>query len=1002
MPQIKIERAWWRPAAVISSAAVAIALTTVPTAALADEVAGQPSEEPTKQEQVISETRDDSTPTSTSSTSSSTPINNEGGSGDLVDGVNGGASGSSPSSESGAKPGNVPVENGGSTSESDGDSGSLPNNDVVNDVSGGTNPVDGAGATEKNDGNTAVDESGTDNGDIVDVEGAGTKSESPDADSVNNGAPSANNSLISSVTGDSQGSAEEEIESNKTVDTGIYAIGAGVDSNKVLDVPNGQAVDGTNIQIWDSNGNAAQKWQVTWHEEDGGYYTIGLAGTTKVLDVQGANAYDGATVWLYEDNGTVAQRWLIKNEGGMWSILSLLGDFYLDVSCAGTSNGTKIWLFSGNGTNSQKFNFYQYSPEMPGNKIELPDGDGVYIIKTAGDKSGNMVLDVSSGSFNNCANVQIYESNDTAAQRFYFERDAEGFYTITNLGSGKVLDLASAGILPTTNVQQYDSNKTDAQKWAIIASSDGECYFLINKLTGLALDVSGASFSNCSNVWGYTFNESIAQSWLLEKSSYLEEETIYVIHSALDPSEVLDIEGASSFDGTKVKVYESNNTIAQRFEIVAASGGGFHIRTAASGGYLTVSNGKVVQSVKNESKENTWNAVWTNGFYSLISNWTDSPTKRYALTVSLDGTIVINEVNEANASRQHFFFVPSQLIADGYYVFTSALDDDLVLDVANGSLTNESNVQVFTQNDSNAQKFHVVWTGEGYKITAARTNYALDVHGAGVTNGTNVWLYESNNSDAQLWTARIADGGGIVFVSRNAQNMALDVQNGWTFDGANVQIFEINGSKSQTWRLSSTTVPYGWVQEGSTWKYYDRNGNMLTDSIVAYNLYQQIKDQYSDTNYLIAVDAVQCHVVLFQGSAGNWELVFDALAGTGDPYLASTDTDGYGVTGEGGNPWGSLRGYFKLGSTTTGYTDSNGRREYDSADQLKWFRSIYMDYGFHSTCGNYSDPSQVGKRISHGCIRMLEQYAKMIYDLPTYTMVAVLPSYNGGFQVDQR
>ena len=61
-----------------------------------------------------------------------------------------------------------------------------------------------------------------------------------------------------------------------------------------------------------------------------------------------------------------------------------------------------------------------------------------------------------------------------------------------------------------------------------------------------------------------------------------------------------------------------------------------------------------------------------------------------------------------------------------------------------------------------------------------------------------------------------------------------------------------------------------------------------------------------------------------------------------------------------------------------------------------------MDYGFHSTCGNYSDPSQVGKRISHGCIRMLEQYAKMIYDLPTYTMVAVLPSYNGEFQVDQR
>ena len=53
MPQIKIERAWWRPAAVISSAAVAIALSTVPKVALADETAAQTDGESIKREQVI-------------------------------------------------------------------------------------------------------------------------------------------------------------------------------------------------------------------------------------------------------------------------------------------------------------------------------------------------------------------------------------------------------------------------------------------------------------------------------------------------------------------------------------------------------------------------------------------------------------------------------------------------------------------------------------------------------------------------------------------------------------------------------------------------------------------------------------------------------------------------------------------------------------------------------------------------------------------------------------
>lgn len=1005
MPQVKIERAWWRPAAVISSAAVAIALTTVPKVALADEASVPAGNESAKQEQVIG-TADEgivSTPSATISApvADGGPVDAGGAS------ENNGGSGSNlvtDDSDEGVveaptSPNEDAAEQGGSGQEgpeagtSVGDDGSAIDGSAGSDDSSEVSDIDG-GASDNVEGDTDVIEDDVE-GDAVDGVVEGDSEHSDELEDAANGSDSTMSNAPVSESGDLVQKQEEHLD-------GTFAISSGLDSSKVLDVPNGNTFNGQTVQIYDGNGGYPQMWEVAWHEdkddEEGGYYTIGLKGSNYVLDVKDANAFDGATVWLYESNGTTAQKWsIVQREDGLWSVLSRLGNYCLDIKNASTANGNSLWLYSNNGTVAQGFDFLKYNPEIEGQKHIIDDG--VYIIGSSGDASGKHVLDVDCASFDNSANIQLYENNGTVAQRFYFERVDEFYYVITNLGSGKVLELAGGGIVPSTNVQQYAHNNTDAQKWAIIESDVDGKYYLVNKLTGLALDVKWANYSNYTNVWGYTFDRSAAQQWTLIESDFVDDGEIYVIYSSADLSKVFDIKNGAPESGAHLQTYTSNNSLAQRFEVEIVGKNEFRIRTAASGGWLTASNGEIIQSgVKSDpvTTANTWRAIWKNGFFSLICGQDDN----LALTI-VDGMAVLRAVNERDAEYQHFIFRPAQLISDGYYEISSAVGNDMVLDVANGSFSNQANVQIYEKNDTNAQKFHIVWNGDGYVITVGRSDYALDAKNGGTTSGTNVWLYEQNGTKAQIWIAEIADRGGVVFIN-SLSGLALDVQGQGAVSGTNVQLYEKNGTVAQRWRLSATTVPYGWVQESGTWKYYDRNGNMLTDSIVAYNLYQQIKNQYSDTNYLIAVDAVQCHVVVFQGSAGNWELVFDALAGTGDPHLASTDTDGFGVTGEGGNPWGSLRGYFKLGSTTTGYTDSNGRRAYDSADQLKWFRSIYMDYGFHSTCGNYSDPSQVGKRISHGCIRMLEYYAKFIYDLPTYTMVAVLPSYNGDFQVDQR
>lgn len=997
MPQIKCERAWWRPASIISSAAVAIVLTTAPTVALAEEAGNQQADSTqVKQEQVVESVVSDATvPVAPVVVEAETVVEND------VPTVEGDA----PQSDAVETPeADTPVTD----SEEVPADPSLDSTEVADDTT--DDVLESEGDAEDPSTDVADDEL-VDDAETDATDDAATPEEDADLAEGETAADSTDEALVSE---DGLGAAaseedkEEETESVKaeqTIQDGEYVIGSGLDTTKVFDIPNGKVTDKSYVQLYDGNGTSAQKWEVKYHEEDGGYYTIGIAGTNKYLDVQWGNAFDGASVWLFEGNSTLSQRWTIKQEGSYWKILSQLGNYYLDVQWGNASNGTKIWLFSGNGNNpSQQFKFMQYNPDIPGNKYELEDGDGVYVIYVAEDTSGkNYALDVDDGSVKNAANVQIYQGNQSAAQRFYFERDAEGFYTITNIGSGKVLDLAGGSIIPTTNVQQYTSNNSDAQKWAIIKDDKLGCFYLVNKLSGLALDVQWGSFGNKANVWGYSFDRSGAQRWKLVKSSFVDDEKIYSIHSINDLNKVFDVQNGSSKEGAGIQIFSSNGTLSQRFEIVAVENTDdeYQIRTATSGGWLTVVGGKVVQSDGKDdsvSAENTWKAVWANGFFSLVSGWTDSSSKQYALTISPDGLMVVKElIASGDSSSQHFLFRPARLISDGYYQISSALGDKLSLDVSNGTFADGTNIQIFNSNGTNSQKFCITWNGSGYVITAARTDFVVGAEKDAATGKVNVLLCEAGD-DSQIWDAKIS-AGGIVFVNR-AFDMALDVQWGSATSGTKVWLYEENESVSQAWRLAQTTIPYGWTRDGNTWKYYDRNGSMLTDSIVAYNLYQSIKNESSRTDYLIAVDAEKCHVVLFKGSAGNWELVFDALAGTGDPHLASTDTDGYGVTGEGGNPWGSLRGYFWLGGDpASGYTDSNGRREYDGGSQLRWFRSIYGEYGFHSTCGNYSDPSQVGKRLSHGCIRLLEKYAKMIYDLPTYTRVIVLPRYNGDFQI---
>ncbi len=447
--------------------------------------------------------------------------------------------------------------------------------------------------------------------------------------------------------------------------------------------------------------------------------------------------------------------------------------------------------------------------------------EGTYVIKSAiNDK---FVLDIEDASKANVANLQIYQSNGTNAQKFKVKYLNNGYYTIESVNSGKVLDVDDAKKTQGTNVQQYDSNNTDAQKWTIKKNSDGT-YSLVSKCNNLYMDVKDGIASNSRNVQVYGENGTKAQKFKFEKVAdsinYSEkaEKTIsdgtYTIKSAINDKFVLDIDNASKSNGANVQIYQSNGTNAQKFKVKYLNNGYYTIESVNSGKVLDVDNAGKNQgtNVQQYGSNNTDAQKWiiaknTDGTYSIVSKCNNLYLDVKDGIASSGKNIQVYGRNGTRAQKFKFEVVtnnsesnnvkPQKTIADGTYTIKSSLNTKYVFDIAWGSTQNYGNLQLYQDSTVGQQRFKVKYLGDGYySITAAHSGRVLDVSNAGKTNGTNVQQYSSNNSDAQKWIIAKNSDGTYSIVSK-CNNLYMDVKDGIAGNNRNIQMYSGNGTKAQ-------------------------------------------------------------------------------------------------------------------------------------------------------------------------------------------------------------
>jgi hypothetical protein len=74
------------------------------------------------------------------------------------------------------------------------------------------------------------------------------------------------------------------------------------------------------------------------------------------------------------------------------------------------------------------------------------------------------------------------------------------------------------------------------------------------------------------------------------------------------------------------------------------------------------------------------------------------------------------------------------------------------VDVSGSGTADGTNIQLWTCNGTNAQRFYFTDMGSGnYRLANVNSNKCADVAGAGTANGTNIHQWGCHNGDNQKW-----------------------------------------------------------------------------------------------------------------------------------------------------------------------------------------------------------------------------------------------------------
>ena len=448
-----------------------------------------------------------------------------------------------------------------------------------------------------------------------------------------------------------------------------------------------------NVRVHKGTTDANQKWY--FERQSDGSYTIRNIWDGKYLDVDNAGNSNGTNVKVYDYNGSEAQKWYIYGESGNYKLKAQCTDCVLDIQDGSLSDGANVQMYEFNDTDAQKFQLWMIDDEAP---VNVGDKFLSYIINT---KSWlHLTRD-------DDENVKAYSVTANANQKWYFERQLDGSYTIRNIWDGKYLDVDNAGNSNGTNVKVYDYNGSGAQKWYIYGESGN--YKLKAQCTDCVLDIQDGSLSDGANVqmWEWYGNDAQKfQIWKLDEDVpvKLEGVTIGAIRNTVS-GKLLTID-----DDGYVKLGTKTGSANQLWQFIRCADGGYKICSAYNGEMLDVETAGDV----NELKIHTW--------------------------------------EDTDANNQRFFFYNQ---GNGYVIRPKS-SSERVLDCAWGGQTDGTQIQIVDRNNTTAQIFDIYYSDD-IQLKPTPLNVSVDKNNSCATFNWND-IKGATRYDVKIWKNKVFEG----------------------------------------------------------------------------------------------------------------------------------------------------------------------------------------------------------------------------------------------------
>ncbi len=596
-----------------------------------------------------------------------------------------------------------------------------------------------------------------------------------------------------------------------SVSDGWYTVQAFDNKGLCLDVISSSDKDGAEIQLCKSVFTLAQRFWI--QQKENGWYTIQNISSNKYLGVKGDIPEDQEEI-VYEvlqwtGNGSEAQEFkFYQDEKGAVIIQVHEGEkLVLDTETVGS--GKRLKASSYGEKASQKFSLKQ--EKTPGMEVDIEEGTyRIYLSQASG-----MSLDLCNASHKKGANIQLYTSNGTSAQEWKISKQGS-WYKITSAESSMVLDVAGGKSGAGTNLQQWTSNSGKGQFFRFYQTGDGQ-YCIMSKL-GTVIDCKGGSTKSKTNVQMYTVNGTAAQTWSLEKilipakSEKKLGNGYYTIASGENTNLRMGVEGESNDKGAKIQLQAVKESDSQIFKIESQSDGWCMFKNLKSGKYLDVKGGDNTSGTVLQQYSKNGTAAQKFKLYDAGNGQYYIKSKMSLIVENAQQENGDVYIDHASCGADQKWVIKKTYsegnvvsVANGDYIISSGLGNSQVLDIKSGSTSSGANVQIYKNNKSMAQNFHIHKESDGwYTIQNNKSKKYLDVKSASGEPKANLQQYNGNKTDAQKF--KFYDSGDGKYYIKSKLGTVIDVAGGSKKSGTNVQMYTFNGSNAQKWTLKKSHV----------------------------------------------------------------------------------------------------------------------------------------------------------------------------------------------------